>query len=167
MKTRKKKKKSKPVNFNILFVCSGNSCRSPMAKGLMDKIITDNLSKNHKISAFSTGTIAPKGQLLQENAQNAVQKFGADISSHLSAPLTMERIRIADLILTMEEKHKIAVLELMPEAKNKTFIITEYVNKNKQGIADPIGQPFETYQETAKELYEILNKVYNKIIRKI
>jgi len=156
--------------FTILFVCSGNSCRSPMAKGIMDKIIQNYLKESQqrvKIMTLSAGTVAPNGQLPTANAQKAALEYGADIHHHLSAPLTMERIKMADLILAMQEKHKIAILELVPEVKNKTFIITEYINQNKLGIDDPLSHSFEKYQETAKELYELLLKIYKKIIKKI
>jgi protein-tyrosine-phosphatase len=158
--------KSKKKSFTVLFVCSGNSCRSPIAKGLMDKIIADNSIKNFEIRTFSAGSTAPKGKLPSDNAQKAAKKFGVDISNHLSAPLTRERIVISDLILAMEQKHKTAVLELVPEAKKKTFVITEYANKDKQGIIDPFGQSLAVYERTTKQLYEILKKVYNKITKK-
>lgn len=164
---RKPRRKAK--EFSILFVCSGNTCRSPMAKGLMDKIIQDNLKKSLaslNITTLSAGTIATNGQLPTDYAQQAVRKYGADINHHLSAPLTKERIKMAKLILGMQEKHKIAVLELVPTAISKTFIITEYINQDTQGIADPIGQPLSIYQKTADKLFLILQKVYNKIIQK-
>jgi protein-tyrosine phosphatase len=101
-----------------------------------------------------------------EYAQQAAFELGADIQHHLSSPLTKERIKMADLILVMQVKHLTAVIELVPEAKKKTYIITDYVNKNKTGIADPIGQSLQKYQETAKLLYNLLKKVYKKIIIK-
>jgi protein-tyrosine-phosphatase len=163
MITKKTNKKSKPINFTVLFVCSGNSCRSPMAKGIFDKIVKDNKNDNVNIISLSAGTSASANQLPNEFAQKAVIKYGADIKHHLSAPITKERIEMADLILVMEEKHKNTVLEMSPIAKNKTFVITKYVGKNNQGIVDPLGQPFEKYEETAKNLYELLVKVYKKI----
>lgn len=164
-----KSKIRKPQQYVILFICSGNLCRSPMAKGLMDKIIIDNMPNTKsaiKITTLSAGTIAVNGELPTDHAQQAVRKYGADISRHLSAPLTEERIKMADLILTMQEKHKAAVLQLVPTAKAKTFVITKYISKDKQGIADPIGQPLEKYQATAEKLYLILQEVYNKIMKK-
>ncbi len=164
-----KSKIRKPQQYVILFICSGNLCRSPMTKGLMDKIIIDNIPNTKstiKITTLSAGTIAVNGELPTDHAQQAIRKYGADISRHLSAPLTEERIKMADLILTMQEKHKTAVLELVPTAKAKTFVITEYISKNKHGIDDPIGQPLAKYEEIADKLYLILRKVYNKIMKK-
>lgn len=169
-KSSKRTSKKTKSDFTILFVCTGNSCRSPIAKGLLDKIINDNQEKSLsrlKIMSLSAGTIAANGQLPSDNAQKAVRKYGADIRHHLSTRLNKERVKMADLILAMEEKHKLAVLELMPSVKDKTFIITEYVSKNKDGIADPIGQPLEKYQETVKLLNNLLLKVYKKILTKI
>jgi len=163
LKKQVKGQKNYTRQFTVLFVCSGNSCRSPMAKGIFDKIVADNKTSKAKIVSLSAGTTAVAGQLPNEFAQKVVKKYGADIRHHLSAPLTKERIALADLILAMEEKHKHSVLEFEPEAKSRIFVITKYIGKNNEGIADPLGQQLEKYEEIAKKLYELLVKVYKKI----
>jgi protein-tyrosine-phosphatase len=161
-----KKSGSKRINkkqFTVLFVCSGNSCRSPMAKGIFDKIVKDDTRKIVDIISFSAGTSAIQGQLPNENAQKAVLKYGADIRHHLSTQLTKERIKIADLILVMEQKHKDIILEMYPRVKAKTFVMTNYISKATESIPDPLGHSLKTYQATADKLHRLLVKIYKKI----
>ncbi|MCX7785588.1 MAG: low molecular weight protein arginine phosphatase [candidate division WOR-3 bacterium] len=169
----RKKLKTKihqPDSWTILFVCTGNSCRSPMAKGIFDKLLEKSraIKKSEiNILTLSAGTNATKGNVPSEFAQQAVKKYGVDIRHHLSYPLTKERIDLADLILVMENKHKDRVLELVPLAKNRTFLITEYVGEESKEIPDPFGGPLEKFQEVADLLYELLQKVYKIVIPKI
>jgi protein-tyrosine phosphatase len=161
-----KKSGSKRINrkqFTVLFVCSGNSCRSPMAKGIFDKLVKDDPRKIVDITSLSAGTSAINGQLPTENAQKAVLKYEADIKHHLSAQLTKERIKMADLILAMEQKHKDIILELYPRAKDKTYVITNYISKSTEGIIDPLGHSLEIYQATADKLHRLLERIYKKI----
>ncbi len=163
LKKKLSSKKTNQKDFTVLFVCSGNSCRSPMAKGIFDKIVKDSKNNRVSITSLSAGTSAINGQLPTENAQKAVLKYEADIKHHLSAQLTKERIKLADLILAMEEKHKDFILELYPRAKEKTFIITNYIGKSTAGIIDPLGHSIEIYQATADKLHRLLVKIYKKI----
>ncbi|MEO0113859.1 MAG: hypothetical protein ABIK93_00090 [candidate division WOR-3 bacterium] len=146
------------IYFSVLFVCSGNSCRSPMAKGILEKML-----ENQNVFVYSAGTIAGAGNLPSEFAIKAVQKYGADISNHLSAPLTKELIDHADLILVMSPKHKDAVLELVPEADVKTFLLKEYAFGQQEEIEDPVGQPLSVFERIAAVIFESLEKVADDI----
>lgn len=146
------------IYFSVLFVCSGNSCRSPMAKGILEKML-----ENQNVFVYSAGTIAGVGNLPSEFAIKAVQKYGADISAHLSAPLTKELIDNADLILVMSPKHKDAVLELVPEADVKTFLLKEYAFGLQEEIEDPVGQPLLVFERIAAVIFESLEKVADDI----
>ena len=154
----RKSKPSKDTYFSVLFVCSGNTCRSPMAKGILDTLVD---KKN--VFVYSAGTIARKGGLPSEFAVIAAQKYGADISHHLSAPLTKELIKDADLILALSLKHKDAVIELVPEAKSKTYLLKEYASGINEEVEDPIGQPLAVFEKVAAIINENLIKVAEKI----
>jgi protein-tyrosine phosphatase len=145
-------------NFTILFVCSGNTCRSPIAKGILEKIL-----EKENVCVYSAGTIAQKGSLPSEFAIIAAQKYGADISHHLSSPLTKELINDANLILVMSPKHRAAVFELVPEAKSKIFLLCEYGSGINEEVEDPIGAPLEVFEKVAAIINENLLKAAEKI----
>ena len=151
-------KLGKNVDFSVLFVCSGNSCRSPMAKGILEKKL-----EKQNVSVFSAGTIAQPGILPSDFAVIAAQKYGADISHHLSSPLTKESINDADLILVMSPKHKDRVIELVPKAKSKTFLLKEYAFGIQEEVEDPVGQSLEVFEKVASVINENIEKVAKKI----
>lgn len=142
------------VYFSVLFICSGNSCRSPIAKGIFDKML-----EKKNVFIYSAGTIATSGNLPSEFAVIAAQKYGADINHHLSAPLTKELINDADLILVMSPKHKDHVIELVLQAQSKTFLLREYAFGIKEEVEDPIGAPLEVFEKVAAVINESLEKV--------
>ena len=102
--------------MNILFVCTGNTCRSAMAAAIMDKIAVEN---DLDVFIESAGIFAEDGQGASENAIKALMKYGIDLSGHRTQPVTEDLIKQCDLILTMTEGHK-QILE--PLAKGKVYI---------------------------------------------
>ncbi len=144
--------------FSVLFVCTGNTCRSPMAKGILEKMLKDS-----RVFIYSGGTNGLRNSSASDNAIRVVARFGGDISRHLSQPLTLEMIESADLILVMERRHMLKVLEMVPEAKNKVFMLSSYPEREGKDIIDPIGLPEETFLEIGKEMKIYLEKVAKDI----
>ncbi len=160
------KAKTKKRVFTILFVCSGNTCRSPMAKALMDKIINEHNKTPKLIKTLSCGTNAINGNLPSAEAVKTMHQYDIDLTKHRAIALNKKLIKKADLVLTMEAKHKDMVLSLDPTANNKTYLITEYIQQGKNGISDPLGKGLTAYHKTAQKLKHILEKVYQKITQK-
>src|SRR5260221_9015022 len=126
----------------ILFVCTGNVCRSPMAEGLLRHM----LRGRDDIQVASAGLGAVDGMGVTDVAADVMAELGIDISSHLSQGLTSDLVRQADFIFVMTRQHQDALQMLFPSAAEKAFLVREFedfrVGENKD-IADPIGQSIE------------------------
>lgn len=142
--------------MNILFVCTGNTCRSPMAAYIMDKIAVEN---DLDVLIESAGIFAEPEQKASENAVLAMRDMGIDISEHRTQPVTEELLKRADLILTMTEGQKMMIAQY---AKDKVYTLLEYSGL-KGDISDPYGGDLEEYKETAQEIYDALVDVAEKL----
>lgn len=140
---------------SVLFICTGNSCRSVMAEGLLRKRLYE-LGKDG-IEVRSAGVRALHGMPPTDETIEVMDEFGVDVSDFLSKNVTIDMIRKADLILTMEPIHKEEIIRTEPGAASKTFLLKEYENLsriNPKGFSvhDPIGKPVEEYRITRDEI---------------
>lgn len=149
------------MNKTILFVCTGNSCRSPMAAGFLREM----LKGRGGIRIDSCGTIFSSFSGPTPQAIKIMESYGIDISPHKAKSLSKDLIDEADLILVMEKKHRERVRELNPEAKDKTFLLKEFApDKENLEIRDPIGLSDEVYKEVAEEIKGTLEKALPRIL---
>ncbi len=139
--------------MKILFVCTGNTCRSPMAEAIFNKLC----SKEH--SAFSRGTGVFIPQKISQKSVEALKMFDIDNSSHKSAMVCEEDIRNSDLVLTMTSAHKMALKSSYPSYKQKIFTLNEKATGKDSDIEDPYGLGQENYNECAKEIYNSVEKL--------
>ena len=149
---------------SVLFVCTGNSCRSIMAEGLLKKYLKE-LGKDH-IEVHSAGIMPMGGSPPTHETVEVMNEEGVDVSGFRSKYLTIEMIRKADLILAMETFHKNEVLNRVPEAIHKTFLLKEFentVDKNpaRLGIKDPIGKPIEDYRHAFVAIKKEIERIAN------
>ncbi|MCS7186985.1 MAG: low molecular weight protein arginine phosphatase, partial [Armatimonadota bacterium] len=107
--------------MKILFVCTGNLCRSPMAEFLLRKLACQQGIE--EVEVKSAGLWAIQGEPATEETIAVLQELGIDAKSHRSKPLDWELIDWADLILTMEEWQKRQIIAKAPEAKSKVFTL--------------------------------------------
>lgn len=138
----------------VLFVCTGNSCRSPMAEGLLRKKLKE-LGKDQPIDIFSVGIASAAGMGVSPNAITVMKEEGVDISKHESSPLTDDIIKDADLIFAMENYHREVLIKRVPEASGKIHVLN---------IPDPIGKPIEFYRNTLTLLKESLPKILERLL---
>jgi len=146
--------------MKVLFVCTGNSCRSPMAAALFKKAAQE---KRLNVDVESCGITAFSGMSASKGAIDVLRHVGIDIFGHKSKPLNKELVNWADLILVMERGHKNSILRDWPQAQNKVFLLTEFAKSGEKDIIDPIGKPFEVYEELLMDLKFYLDKIIDRI----
>ena len=138
----------------VLFVCTGNICRSPMAEALFRHRIGEDSDWN----ATSAGTYAPNGSPASNHAISALRELDIDLTSHRSKPLTPELVGSADLIVTMTEAHRFYILDLFPEVGNRVFLINSFgTSKVPADVSDPYGGSLQTYKKIRDEIDRALS----------
>lgn len=146
---------------SVLFVCTGNSCRSVMAEGLLKKRLAD-LGKND-IEVNSAGIMALTGFPPTQETVDVMKEAGVDVSGLKSKALTDEMIKTADLILVMEPLHKADVVNRAPEASSKTYLLHEFGNSGKSkeeyGVPDPIRKTIEYYKRCMRKIDEDIKRI--------
>lgn len=153
--------------MNILFVCTGNTCRSSMAEGIFKSMLQETNMKNINVS--SAGISAFEGEAANEKAVYTLSKKGIDIKNHRARQLTEEILNESDLILTMTSSHKNMILNAVPECSHKVYTLKEYAsianNEKAPGksldIADPFGSDYNTYEKVSEEIEEQVSKIIN------
>ena len=140
---------------SILFVCTGNSCRSVMAEAITRKRLYE-LGRDD-IDVRSAGVWAQNGLPPSEGTINVLKEEGIDASGFRTKNITPDMIKKADLILTMEPAHNDKILKLVPAAESRTFLLKEYKAStvflpNGYSVRDPMGKPVEEYRSVLHEI---------------
>lgn len=131
---------------NILFVCTGNICRSPFAQGLFTKSVSQKGSKDP--TAESAGLLALPGNSATYMAQRVAAEYGVDLSEHKAKSVSKDLVARPDLILVMEKSHEDTLLANFPEATGKALLIRHFARfgSKSRGIADPYGLEYDAYR---------------------
>lgn len=132
------------VRGNVLFVCSGNSCRSPMAQVILQNLVGSS------IRVISAGTAASLSGSMTEEAKEALEESGINVEGFISTSLTSEMIDYSDLIFVMEEKHRETVLNLSQSAHDKTFVLD---------VPDPAGSDIFQYRKVRDIIKDKINEM--------
>ncbi len=127
----------------ITFICTGNTCRSPLAEGLFKKINLD-------YEVYSAGLNTVFGMEVSENSVIAARDYGVDISGHVSRPLSKELLMATDLFVCLSQSHAMQLIPIV--GKGRVYVLGN-------GVSDPYGGSLEVYKNCAKEIYEGLLKL--------
>jgi len=143
----------------ILFVCTGNTCRSPMAELLCRKMIADRLGCGlHEVAdrgvlVMSAGLSALVGSRPSPEGVEVLRQMGLNLADHESQPLTAQLVRHSDIIWTMTRAHRQAIVQQWPEAAARIEVLCK-----DDDVADPIGGPIEFYQQCARQIKSALEE---------
>lgn len=152
--------------MNVMFICTGNICRSAMAHWLFNKKLRDLGIKN--VEVYSCGIYAENGDISTYEARKVMEEYDVDLNNHRAMNIRNSKIKEMDLILCATEGHKVAVIDIYPELRGKVFTMKEYVNYSREfhddiNIKDPWGYDIDTYRSCASEIDECLNLLINKL----
>ncbi len=147
--------------MHILLVCTGNTCRSPMAEELLRQALVSR--KQTDVTVGSAGTGAWDGAPVSEGAYLVALERGLDLSGHRARLLTRNDVDRADLVLTMARHHRVRVEEL--NGAGKTFLLGEYAAGGGVGgeVSDPFGSELASYRETFGELEKLIGAVVERL----
>ena len=152
--------------YEILIICTGNICRSPMAEGLLGHMLPDTLKGS--VAIQSAGTHAYDGLEAEPSAVQALLDRGIDIRSHRSRMIDDIMLADADLILAMEEMHREYVRQSLPSGVDHLHLLGEF--KPQQGgqeVPDPYGGSLEVYRRCAQTINTYLEGVIDYLQKEV
>ena len=146
---------------SILFVCSANQCRSPMAEVLFQQLLLEK-GEADAWRVESAGVWAYEGAGATQNAQVVMAERGLDLASHCSQPTDPALLKQFDLIIVMEVEHKVVLQERNPALAERIQTLRELVG-GEGDFSDPVGGSVEVYRQAAGEIFAILDQAFPAI----
>jgi protein-tyrosine-phosphatase len=155
-----------PANIrNILFVCAGNICRSPMAEWQLKALLWENAIAG--IQVGSAGLIALPGNSASFNAVRVARENSISLEEHKARPITTELIDNADLVLIMESHQGHELITDHPQASEKILLLRHFARygSRERGISDPYGRNLEAYRFCFEDIKECVESLYEWLLK--
>ena len=149
--------------MELIFVCTGNICRSSMAEGLARHIWAERRGGGRALKISSAGIAAWPGEAATPEAVNALRARGIDLSAHKARQLTGELVAQAGLLLVMTKDHKEHVLKKFPQSAGKVFLLAEFAGQGEKDVEDPYGGSQGIYRDCAAIIEPLINAALDRI----
>ncbi len=151
---------------SVLFVCTGNLCRSPMAEIIFKHILEERYSPTEVLNwnVASAGTWAEIGEQASVGAQKAMARRRLNLDDHYSQPISEKLLRNFKLVLVMEAGHKEALQAEFPQYANKIYLLSEMVGEKRE-VDDPMGGRQADYERAAFEIEDLIVRGFTKIVQ--
>ena len=146
----------------LLFVCTGNTCRSCMAEAIAKELLKEQ-NMAQEIYVSSAGIHAVPEDKASLAAVKVMDEYGVDIKAHCARLLNPDLVKQSDIILSMTESHKRVIIDSNPDAKSKVFTLKEYAAGTSGDIKDPYGGSAAIYKDCVEELKIYITKALYKI----
>jgi protein-tyrosine phosphatase len=147
----------------LLFVCTGNTCRSSMAEALARREL-ENRGLSGLVTVRSAGTSTVSGLLASHHAIGIMTEMGLDILNHRSSMLNRDLVESSDLVLTMTGGHRRIVLDECPGAAQRIYTLAGYAGVGGD-VPDPFGGDRETYRSCAVFLHRLILLAVDRLLR--